>query len=276
MKAGASVWCFPNDWSLQRIFRFAKEAGFDGVELALAEEGEVNLNSTYEEMQSLKKMADECGIELYSVASGLYWSYSLTSNDEAVRNKAKSIVKKQLDVASWVGCDTILVVPGLVGADTSPSGGMVEYDTAYDRALDAINELKDYAEKTGVVIGIENVWNKFLLSPLEFRDFIDKAQSKYVGAYFDVGNVIYSGYAEQWIKILGNRIKKLHFKDYRASVGTLSGFVDLLSGDVNYPAVMAELKKIGYDGWATAEVFSEGHYPEQRREEYHKLNEGNY
>ncbi|HOE09649.1 MAG TPA: TIM barrel protein, partial [Treponemataceae bacterium] len=106
-------------------------------------------------------------------------------------------------------------------------------------------------------------WNKFLLSPLEMRDFIDKINSPFVGAYFDVGNVIYSGYPEHWIKILGNRIKKVHFKDYRRDVGNLFGFVDLLSGDVNYPAVVKELQNIGYDSFVTAEMTPYKYYKEQ-------------
>lgn len=263
MKMGISVWAFPSDWILQRIFETARDAGFDGVEVALSEDGEINLNSTEEDMQIIKNAAKECKIELYSVASGLYWKYSLTSNDEDVRNKAKSIVEKQLEVASWLDCDTILVVPGSVGVDFIPNSEVVEYDIAYDRALSSMNELKSYAEKLGVAIGVENVWNKFLLSPLEMRDFIDKIGSKFVGAYFDVGNVICSGYPEHWIKILGNRIKKVHFKDYRKSVGTIDGFVDMLSGDVDYPAVIAEMGKIGYDGWVTAEVGIYKDYPVQ-------------
>jgi len=263
MKIGISVWAFPSDWSLRKIFTTASEAGFDGVEVALAESGEINLKSTMEDMQNVRNLANELEIELYSVASGLYWSYSLTSNDEDIRNKAKSIVEKQLEIASWLSCDTILVVPGSVGVDFIPNSEVVEYDIAYDRALNSINELKSYAEKLGVVIGIENVWNKFLLSPLEMRDFIDKIDSKFVGAYFDVGNVIYSGYPEHWIKILGNRIKKVHFKDYRKSVGGIDGFVDMLSGDVNYPAVILELDKIGYTGWVTAEVGIYKDYPLQ-------------
>lgn len=263
MKMGISVWSFPGGMCLRDIFKTAKDAGFDGVEVALDETGEVSLESTAEDMQKVKATAKEYGLELYSVASGLYWSYPLTSSDETVRSKAKSIVKKQLEVASWLGCDTILVVPGSVGVDFIPNCEVVEYDVAYDRALDAINELKGYAQSLKVAIGVENVWNKFLLSPLEMRDFIDKAQSDYVGAYFDVGNVIVNGYAEHWIKILGSRIKKVHFKDFRKSVGTIEGFVDILSGDVNYPAVMEQFKKIDYDGWVTAEVGVYGDYPEQ-------------
>ena len=108
------------------------------------------------------------------------------------------------------------------------------------------------------------IWNKFLLSPLEMRDFIDKFSSAYAGAYFDVGNVVYSGYPEHWIKILGKRIKKVHLKDYRRVAGGLHGFVDLLSGDVDYPAVIKALKEINYDGWLTAEMLPPyTHYTDQ-------------
>ena len=130
-----------------------------------------------------------------------------------------------------------------------------------------MQELAGFAESKKISIGIENVWNKFLLSPLEMRSFIDSIGSDYVGAYLDVGNVVYSGYPEQWVKILGKRIKKVHFKDYRREVGNVAGFVDLLSGDINYPAVITELKKIGYESFVSAEMIPPApfykHYPEQ-------------
>lgn len=197
------------------------------------------------------------------MASGLYWTYNYTSENEANRVKAKEITKKQLEVASWLGCDTILVVPGAVDVAFEPESEIVEYDVAYDRALSALKELAPYAEELKVSIGIENVWNKFLLSPVEMADFIDKVGSDYVGSYFDVGNVVYIGHPEHWIKVLGNRIKKVHFKDYRKEAGSLCGFVDLLSGDVNWPKVMEQFKNIGYDNWVTAEMLPPyTHYPE--------------
>jgi hexulose-6-phosphate isomerase len=110
------------------------------------------------------------------------------------------------------------------------------------------------AEKIGVTIAVENVWNKFLLSPLEMRGFIDSFKSKRVGAYFDVGNVLLTGYPEQWIKILGKRIKRIHIKDFKKSVGTVDGFVDLLKGDVDFTAVKKALAAIGYKGYVTAEM----------------------
>ena len=135
-----------------------------------------------------------------------------------------------------------------------PERPVVAYDVAYDRALEEIKKLAPVAEEYGVHIGIENVWNKFLLSPLEMRRFVDEVGSDYVGVYFDVGNVMYAGYPEQWIRILNKRIKKVHFKDYRRNPGGLNCFVDLLSGDVDWKAVMAAFAEIGYDGWAAGEM----------------------
>ena len=263
MKKGISIWSFA-ETDIRECFRLAKDAGFDGVELALdLENGPVTMHSTKEEMLALKELAESMGLTLYSVASGLYWTYNYTSSDPAKREKAKEITKKQLQVASWLGCNTILVVPGAVGIAFDPAAEVVEYDVAYNRALEALKELAPIAEAYQVSIGVENVWNRFLLSPMEMADFLDKVGSDYVGAYFDVGNVLYLGYPEHWIKILDKRIKKVHFKDYRRQAGDLHGFVDLLSGDVNWPAVMEQFQKIGYDDWATAEMLPPyTHYPE--------------
>ncbi len=253
MKKGISIWSFTES-DLKKCFEIAKKAGFDGVEVALDEFGPVSLASTKEDILAVKKLAEEVGVELYSVASGLYWTYNYTSDKAENREKAKEITKKQLQVAAWLGCDTILVVPGAVHVVFEPDSEVIDYDVAYDRALEALRELAPVAEELKVSIGVENVWNKFLLSPMEMRDFIDKVNSPYVGSYFDVGNVLYSGYPEQWIKILGKRIKKVHFKDYRVSVGSLDGFVDLLAGDVNYIAVKNALDAVGYDSWVTGEM----------------------
>ena len=263
MKKGISVWSFADGVPLKEKFALAKRAGFDGVELALDETGEFGLNVTKGEAEQIAAAAKAAGVELYSVASGLYWKYSLSSSDEKMREKAKECVKRQLEIASWLNCDTILVIPGAVSVSFAPELGVEEYDKAYSRSLSALKELAPVAEKFKVAIGLENVWNNFLLSPLEMRDFIDEIGSDYVGSYFDVGNVVYSGYPEQWIKILGNRIKKVHFKDYRRAVGSLDGFVDLLAGDVNWKAVRAAFREVGYDGWVTGEMLPPySQYPE--------------
>lgn len=176
MKKGISIWSF-SEPSLEKCFQLAKKAGFDGVEVALAETGEINLESTKEDILTIKGYAEKAGIELYSVASGLYWTYNYTASVPAVREKAKTITRKQLEIASWLGCDTILVVPGAVGVDFQPGTEVVEYDVAFNRASEALKELASYAEELKVIIGVENVWNQFLLSPLEVAEFIDRVES---------------------------------------------------------------------------------------------------
>ena len=250
MKKGISIWSFA-ETDLKKCFEMAKDAGFEGVEVALDETGLISLESTKEDAMKVKAMAEEAGIELYSLASMLYWTYNYTSENEENRKKAKEITKKQLQVASWLGCDTILVVPGAVGVDWLPGSEVVDYEVAYNRAYDALKELAPVAEEYKVYMAIENVGNKFLLSPLEMRGLIDSIGSEYVGAYFDVGNILSCGYPDQWLRILGDRIKKIHLKDYKRST---SDMVDLLAGDVDYITVKETLDKIGYDNWLTAEM----------------------
>ena len=253
MKKGISIWSFPAA-PLAESFALAKDAGFDGVEVALDEQGELSLTTSEKDILAIANQAKDAGIELYSVASGLYWSYWLNADSKAEREKAKDIVKCQLDTAKLLGCDTILVIPGCVNADFADPDKVVDYKTTYERSLEAFSELREYAEKTGVSIGLENVWNKFLLSPMEMLDFIKKVGSDYVGSYLDIGNTLLNGYPEDWVRILADKIKKVHFKDYRKAAGGLVGFVDLLAGDVNYPEVMKALHEVGYDGWVSAEM----------------------
>ncbi len=262
MKKGISIWAFPGGMDIPACIRAAKAAGFDGIELALNETGALGLESTEAELQGYRAVADEAGIEITSLATGLYWSYSLTASAASVRAKAKDIVRKQLDAAATLGVDAILVVPGAVGVDFIPNCEVIPYDVAYGRASEAIAELAPYAAERKVCIGVENVWNKFLTSPLEMKGFIDSIGSPWVGSYFDAGNVLTTGYPDHWIRILRERIKRVHVKDFRRSVGTLDGFVDLLTGDVDFPAVTQALRDIGYEGWVTAEVFPYGRFPE--------------
>ena len=262
MKKSISEWSFAKD-TLRDCMVLAKDAGFEAIELAIAEDGEITLDSTEADIRNIADTAKEVGIEISSLATGLFWSYPLTSDDEGLRDKAKAIVVKSLEVAQWLGVDAILVIPGAVGVDFAPELGVVPYDVVYGRSFAALKELAPEAEQRNVCIAIENVWNKFLLSPLEMRDFVDRVGSDYVQVYFDVGNVIATGYPEHWIHILGPRIKRVHFKDYRRNVGSLDGFVDLLEGDVNWAAVMEAFGAIGYDGYATAEMIPPySHHPD--------------
>ncbi|MBR7111415.1 MAG: TIM barrel protein [Clostridia bacterium] len=253
MKKGINIWSFPAG-TVKASLTLAKDAGFEGVELALNAEGELSMHSSEREIGEIKRLADDMGLSLYSLSCGLCWDYRLSDDDPAMRVKAKDMIKKQLEAAKILGADTILVVPGVVNVEFSSPEKKVAYDVVYDRALEGLNELKSYAESLQVNIGLENVWNKFLLSPMEMRDFIDKIDSPFVGSYLDIGNTLYCGYPEDWVRILGDRIKKIHFKDYRMAAGGLHGFVDLLAGDVDYPEVIKALGEIGYDGWVSAEM----------------------
>jgi hexulose-6-phosphate isomerase len=254
MKKSISIWSFYGEWNLEQKLRLAKDAGFTGFEIDLSEDGPVHLNSSIEDLKAVRTVAEKCGMHLSGLATGLYWGANAASSDPAVRQKASTILDKQISCASALGIDAILVVPGAVGVDFIPGGEVVPYEETWTRASDFIKAALPAAEKAGVTLCIENVWNKFLLSPLEMRTFIDSFGSEHVGSYFDVGNTLAFGYPEHWIAALGTRIKRVHFKDYRRAVGSVDGFCDLLSGDVNWPGVIAELKALGYSGWVAAEM----------------------
>ena len=253
MKKSISYWSFSGKNVFQAM-QTAKDAGFDGIELTLDAEGDVTMQTTAAQLAEIRSAAQELGLALPSVASSLFWAYSFTSDDPDEREQAHQAAVCEIQTAKALGADTVLVVPGSVSVEFVPERPVVAYDVCWERALQEMKRLAPIAEDAGINIGIENVWNRFLLSPLEMRQFLDEIGSERVGAYFDVGNVVYSGYPEQWIRILGKRIKKVHFKDFRRNPGGLNSFVDLLSGDVDWPAVMQAFADIGYDDWVTGEM----------------------
>lgn len=254
MKKGISIWALP-DRDPDACFPLAKECGYDGVEVIIAPTGPITFDSTEKELYAFRRKAESYGMPLFSMVSDTAWDYSISSGDKAVRKTAEDMTIKQLEAAAILGCDTILVVAGMVSR-IAPGGEIVRYDIAYDRALESMCKFSEYAEKYDVNIGIENVGNKLLLSPLEMRDFIDKVNSPKVKAYYDVGNNIKTGYPDHWIDILGNRIAKVHFKDPSVENGLFKSN-DLLCGDIDYTAVMNSLRAIGYDDWITLEHFAE-------------------
>lgn len=254
MKTGVSMFSFTEDADLKRLFPLIKKAGYDGVEPVFSEFGYLNEETSKEEIKEIGKIAREEGLEIPSVGVWSLWKYNLVSNREETRRRAVDIVKKQVEAAAVLGADTVLVVPGYVGCDFVDEPERIRYDRAYERCLKALRELADFGEKYGVCIGIENVWNRFLLSPLEMKHLLDEVNSPFAGAYFDVGNVIYTGYPEDWIEILDSHIKKIHLSDFRYGQAGMGGFVDLFAGDVDFVKVGESLKQIGYDGWLTLEM----------------------
>jgi hexulose-6-phosphate isomerase len=254
MKKSISTWSFYGNLDFSGKLALAREAGFAGFEPDLSEAGAVNFSISNADLLGLRKKADQAGMVLSGLATGLYWGANPASADPSVRSKAATILARQVECAAALGIDAVLVVPGAVGVDFLPGSEIVPYDLAYRRGVDFIKAALPLAEKHCVTLCVENVWNKFLLSPLEMREFIDGFGSERVGAYFDVGNVLSTGYPEHWIRILGTRIRRIHLKDYRRAVGSVDGFCDLLSGDVDWAAVASALKSVPYSGWVTAEM----------------------
>lgn len=224
-------------------FQMLKDIGFDGVEM----DSPNNLNND-EVIEASKKT----GLKIPGVINSVHWESPMSHPDEKVRAKCVEAMKTSLNDCKAYGGTTVLLVPGVVNDEVS-------YDDAYKRSQNEIRKLIPYAEETGIKIAIENVWNNFLISPLEAARYIDELDSKMVGWYFDVGNIVRYGWPEQWIRILDKRIMKIDVKEYsrkkQSEEGTWKGFdVELMEGDCNWPAVMEALDDIGYNGWASAEV----------------------
>ena len=217
-----------------------KEAGFDGVEMM-----------SHMDQDEVVKARDATGLIIPSVCGTHHWAKPLSHPDPKVRAEAVEALKQTLRDGKRYGASSILLVPAVVNKDVS-------YDQAYERSQAEIRKAIPLAEELGVKIAVENVWNQFLLSPLEAARYIDEFKSPAIGWHFDVGNVITYGWPEQWIRILGKRIQKLHIKEFsrkqRDNEGLWKGFqVPYLKGDNDWPAVMKALDEIGYSGWGIAE-----------------------
>jgi len=244
MKKGLTQICLGRNSSIREALQMCREIGYQGLEILLTENGELTMRSGPDDYTALRRMSAEAGVELTSICGG----GDLSANDPAAVAASKAQIRKMLEAAEALGIDTVLVT----GGRTSEQ---VPYDVAYDRQLRALQELRPDAERHKVNIALENIWNKLLISPLEFRDFLDTLGSPYVGCYFDTGNVVLYGYPEQWIRILGNRIKKIHFKDFKMDHGKRQyEWSQLMQGAVDWPAVMREIRALGYDDYVITEV----------------------
>ncbi len=231
-------------------------AGFQGLELCIGPEGALATTTSQADCEAIRRQIDDSGLTVETVASGMSWGFNPTSNDAAVREKAIQLHKDALQRVAWLGCEAMLFVPGVVTSPISPDE-KIRYDHAIDRAKEAVTQLAEVAENVGVDLCVENVWNGFLYSPLEFNAFIDSIGSKRVGAYFDVGNLMgYQQWPPHWIELLGKRIKRVHIKGFKDEFGFEGkyAFCDLLDGDVPWAESMAALRKIGYDKTIVAEM----------------------
>lgn len=256
-KKSITLRAFPAGMSVQACLALARDAGFDAVEVNLEPTWEYSLASPDGDIRRLAEKIDDAGLEVSAVYSRQQWRSPITSSDPAIAEQGRTIVRRLAECATLLGSDAVLVILG--GVDNglfSQQPEIVPYDVAYERSHERIRALaaEVAAGPFRGALCIENVWNKFLLSPLEMRAFIDAVASPSVGVYFDVGNIMLYGYPEQWIRILGPRIRRVHLKDFRRAVGTLDGFVGLLQGDADWPAVATALRTAGYSSYLTAEV----------------------
>lgn len=239
---GACIGVFPRDIPVMERFLMAKAAGFMGIE--------PNTIKTPEEVAEYKTASETTGVKILSIMNSDHWNFPLSDDDPEVVKKSVDCIKTSMQNANELGADTILLVPGVVNAQ-------VGYDQVYERSQVEIKKLLPLAEELNVVIGIENVGNRFLMSPLEFAQYVDDFNSPYVGAYFDVGNVARNGFPHDWIRILGKRLVKLHIKAFQP--GREHPLFDPESRNtpgINWPGVRKALSDAGYKGWVTAEVGS--------------------
>lgn len=232
------------DLSVLDKFKLLKDLGFHGVEL--------DSPNTLTKKEILEAR-DKTGLEIPGTVNSVHWKSPLSDPDPKVRDECVESMKLALRDTKEYGGTTVLLVPGVVN-------DKVSYDDAYRRSQEEIRKILPIAEETGVKIAIENVWNNFLISPMEAARYIDDFESDMIGWYFDVGNIIRYGWPEQWIKILDKRILKLDIKEYsrkkQQEEGIWKGFdVKLNDGDCNWPVVMDALETINYSGgWGSAEV----------------------
>lgn len=250
------IYCgFAGEKKPREFIDWAAEQGLDGVELTVGDC--LPLETTEAEAKELAAYAKAKGVGLRSLATGAGWGQWLCADDAAERAAAQDFVKKYLQLAAWLGAETVLVVPGATRVAWDASHAEVSYKNAWNNATESIRALVPVAEKLGVNLALENVWNRFLISPMEWKLFLDQFGSKRVGIYFDVANCCYVARPEDYPEILGDYIKGVHLKNFEEtdSAGGLHGFGDdILKGRVDFKKVFKALDAIGYRGPMSVEM----------------------
>lgn len=229
--------------SVLEKFQLLKDLGYDGVELDSPNDLDNN---------EVLEARDKTGLEIPGVVNSMHWNYPLSHPDPKIRKTCVDSMTEAFEDCKLYGGTTVLLVPGVVNEDIS-------YVDAWRRSRIEIEKMIPVAERTGIKIAFENVWNNFILSPVEAAYYVDEFNHPMIGWYFDVGNIVRYGWPEHWIEALDHRIMKLDVKEYsrkkQRDEGVWKGFdVELMEGDCNWPSVVKALDKIGYDGWASAEV----------------------
>lgn len=268
MKKSINLWAFPypDKMSLRECLQLAKDAGFDGIELNYDLNNDLSPKAGTPEFTAIRKMADEIGIAISGLCSFLFWPYPLSSNDPQKRATGLELAGKIARAAHDLGVENVLVVPGAVHIPWRDDHEPVPNDVCDQRAREAVGKLLVDAEKLGVCLNIENIFfNGYLMTPFEMNDFVDHFGSEHCRVHFDTGNIMEYQFPEHWARLLGNRTKNVHLKEFskRSTDHSLECFRPLLDGTTDWPAVIEALDQTGYDGYLTFEYFHPWqHYPE--------------
>jgi L-ribulose-5-phosphate 3-epimerase len=238
VKKGVLLDMLPENQSYADRFKLARAVGFEVVQAPTEPD--------QRKAEEIKKAADGANMRIDSVMNMDHWKYPLSSSDPDAVEKSLAGMRTSLHNAKLWGSDVVLLVPAVVNPQTS-------YRDAWTRSQGEIRKLIPLAEELKVVIAIEEVWNKFLLSPLEMATYIDEFHSPWIKAWFDVGNVLLYGYPQDWIRTLGKRIVKVHLKDFKRKEDGYA-WVNLGDGDVDWAAVRQAFADIGYSGSAITEL----------------------
>jgi len=247
---------FPDQMPEAEKFRQAKNAGFEGIEVRFG--GEISPSLSPDEVKRIGDAAHQAGIQIASMwVSEPFQANPLNSPDPAVRARGMDGLRKAIEFATYLHSGALLLYPCRLGSGSKFQYG---YEDTWNRVTEELRKAVPWAEEAKVLLTPENVWSKFLVSPLEMRAFVDQFHSPWLQTHFDIGNVMQYGYPQDWILTLGPRIKRVHVKDYKLSNRTEQGhFCDLLEGDVDWKEVMAALVKVGYHGFLSPEI---GHDPD--------------
>ena len=243
---------FLKESTFEQGLALVKKAGYDGVELWLGARPWFVVETSDADVRELRRRIDDAGLVVSNVANSLDWDHPLSSRDPRVREQAMRHITRQIEAAQILGTDAILVVAGIV-TEENP------YQEVYPRTVEALQKLAAAAARAKVRIGCENCCSeqRFLMSPREFKLFLDDVGSPWVGLHLDVGNIHDTGFPEQWIEIHGPRITRVHVKDvlrHRGRCGNESVYTNLFLGDNDWKAIREALHKVGYDGWLIAEM----------------------
>ena len=239
MKKALYVSMLPEKLGYRERFQLALDVGFEGIEIGTITDPKM--------AEEIRDAAAKTGLKIHSVMNADHWKYPLSSADPAVVSKSVAGMEASLRNAKLWGCDSVLLVPAVVNPQTS-------YQDAWTRSQKVVKErILPLAQELKVVIGMEEVWNKFLLSPLEMAQYVDEFASPWVKAYLDVGNMVFYGYPQDWARTLGKRIHRVHLKDFKVDKDQIL-WKNIGEGAVDWPEVRKAFAEVGYAGWVTAEL----------------------